>query len=132
MPTFTPCPSESKESSTSEETAWHAGITTDPALTAERFVPHPFTDRGGERLYRTGDLVRWRSDGTIEFRGRIDEQIKLRGFRVELGEIESVLASHQAVRQCAVVSSADARDEQRIVAYVVPNRVRWKATTSWL
>ncbi|GAA0975395.1 hypothetical protein GCM10009555_033190 [Acrocarpospora macrocephala] len=81
-----------------------------PALTAERFVPGP----GGTRLYRTGDLVRWRWDGTLEFLGRNDDQVKLRGHRIEPGEIESVLESLPAVRRAAVTVRAD-----NLVAYVV-------------
>ncbi|MEV4135128.1 amino acid adenylation domain-containing protein [Dactylosporangium sp. NPDC049742] len=83
-----------------------------PDLTADRFVPDPYGPPGG-RLYRTGDLVRWRDDGLIDFLGRLDRQVKLRGFRVELGEIESVLT--ERVRHAAVV----ARDD-RLVAYVTP------------
>src|SRR6185295_12360531 len=73
-----------------------------PALTAASFVPHPFAARPGERLYATGDLARYRPDGAIEFAGRIDGQIKIRGFRVELGEIEAALHRHPAVREVAV------------------------------
>ena len=68
-----------------------------PALTAERFVPHPFGSGAGERLYRTGDLGCHRADGTVEYRGRIDRQVKVRGFRIERGEIESALLRHPAV-----------------------------------
>src|ERR1051326_945301 len=92
-----------------------------PDLTAERFVPDPFSETGGERLYRAGDLARYRDDGNIEYLGRTDHQIKLRGFRIELGEIEAVLAGHQAIRQSAVIVREDDQDDQRLVAYVVLN-----------
>ncbi|WLH81392.1 non-ribosomal peptide synthase/polyketide synthase [Pseudomonas sp. FP2335] len=84
-----------------------------PALTAERFIAHPFIS--GERLYRTGDLARYRDDGVIEYAGRIDHQVKLRGQRIELGEIEARLLEHTAVRESAVL----AVDGQSLVAYVV-------------
>lgn len=88
-----------------------------PALTAARFVPDPF--RKGERLYRSGDIVRQLPNGTLEFLGRDDDQFKLRGHRIEPGEIENVLTSHDQIRQAAVVVDGDA-DEPRLVAYVVP------------
>jgi amino acid adenylation domain-containing protein len=91
-----------------------------PDLTAERFVPAVIGE-SGERLYRTGDLVRFLPDGSLEFLGRIDGQVKLRGFRVETGEIESVLAAHPAVRE-AVVELRGAGVDQRLVAWVVPAR----------
>ena len=78
-------------------------------LTAERFIPHPYSEAGGERLYRTGDLVRHRSDGELEFVGRVDEQVKVRGYRIELGEIESVLKGHAAVAECVVVAGTDGK-----------------------
>ena len=116
-----------------------------PDLTAERFVPNPFWGMGDggwgmedsapiphpspppalrlspiPRLYKTGDLARYRPDGQIEYLGRIDHQVKVRGFRVELGEIEAVLGQHPAVRECVVVAQGYVSGENRLVAYVVP------------
>jgi NRPS condensation-like uncharacterized protein/acyl carrier protein len=90
-------------------------------MTAERFIPHPYGETGGERLYRTGDLVRYLSDGNIEFIGRADEQVKVRGYRVELGEIEAVLSEHPLVKQSMVIASEDGRGGKRLVGYVVCN-----------
>jgi amino acid adenylation domain-containing protein len=92
-----------------------------PDLTAERFVTQRLSDRIEERLYRSGDVVRWLADGTLEFLGRQDTQVKLRGFRVELGEVESTLARHPRVRDVAVVVRPGAGGDKRLVAYLVPD-----------
>ena len=92
-----------------------------PDLTAERFVPHPWSLVGGERLYRTGDLACYQEDGTLEYHGRVDQQVKLRGYRVELGEIESVLRECEGVREAVALLREGQKGEKRLVAYVVPS-----------
>jgi len=100
-----------------------------PDLTAERFIPHPYSRSGGERLYRTGDVARYGEDGRIEFLGRADQQVKVRGFRIEPGEIEAVLAGHPDVRECAVVVRATETGEQRLEAHLVARAPQEKRLT---
>ena len=90
-----------------------------PELTAERFIPDPHSAEPGARLYLTGDQARWRSDGTLEHLGRLDLQLKLRGYRIEPGEIEAEIAKHPAVRQAVVAASGNAEGAGRLVAYLV-------------
>ncbi len=90
-----------------------------PELTAEKFIPNPFSSKPGSRLYKTGDLARYLPDGTIEFLGRIDFQVKIRGFRIELGEIEAVLSQHPEVLSVVVVAREDRPENKHLVAYAV-------------
>ena len=93
-----------------------------PALTAEKFWPDPFSRKRGHRLYRTGDIARYLPNGNIEFLGRLDDQVKIRGFRIEPGEIESELRRHPAVHEALVLTHEDAGGDKRLVAYVVPKQ----------
>jgi len=98
------------------------GYLNEPEPTAEKFVPHPFSDEPGSRIYRTGDLARYRNNGTIEFLGRVDHQVKVSGFRIELGEIETVLMEHPNVQSAVVMARQDAPGEKKLAAYVVLRR----------
>jgi surfactin family lipopeptide synthetase A len=92
-----------------------------PDLTAEKFIPDPFSTEPGWRLYRSGDRARYRMDGNVDFIGRTDHQVKIRGFRIEPAEIEAVLAEHLMVREVAVVATADNHDGNQLVAFMVLN-----------
>ena len=91
-----------------------------PNLTAERFITNPFSDKSEARLYKTGDLARYLPNSDIEYLGRIDHQIQIRGFRVELGEIETVLSQHPDVRETVIITRDDQSGNQQLIAYIVP------------
>jgi amino acid adenylation domain-containing protein len=98
------------------------GYLNHPELTAQKFIPNPFSNEPGARLYKTGDLVRYMSDGNIEFLGRIDNQVKIRGFRIELQEIEAVLTQHPQVQQTVVIARENQFKGKFLIAYVVPKK----------
>ena len=92
-----------------------------PALTAARFIPNPFSAEPGARMYAVGDQGRYRADGTVEFLGRTDDQVKIRGYRIELGEIEAVLSQHPVVRNCVVLAQELVPGQKRLAAFFVPD-----------
>ncbi|WP_437277994.1 amino acid adenylation domain-containing protein [Sorangium sp. So ce375] len=98
------------------------GYLRQPGLTAERFIPDPWSGEAGARLYRTGDRARWLPDGTLEFLGRVDHQVKLRGLRIDTAEIEACLRMHPDLRDAVVVLREDAEGDKRLLAYLVPAR----------
>lgn len=93
-----------------------------PELTKEKFVPDPFSDNAEDRLYRTGDLARFLPDGNIEYLGRIDFQVKIRGLRIELGEVEAILGSHPDVRECVAVVREDMPGNKQLAAYIAAHK----------
>ncbi|MBT2605232.1 amino acid adenylation domain-containing protein, partial [Bacillus sp. ISL-53] len=94
-----------------------------PNLTAERFLPNPFTERG--KIYRTGDLVRHLPEGTIEYLGRLDHQVKVRGYRIELSEIEAVLLQHSSISEAVVITKKDMLDDKKLIVYLVSSENRF-------
>ena len=110
------------------------GYLEQPALTAERFLPDPFSGESGVRLYKTGDLVRYLADGRLEFLGRLDHQVKIRGLRIELGEIETLLRRHPAVDKALVIAQEDMSGDHRLVAYIIEGqeKVSGPELRTWL
>ncbi|MDY7094343.1 MAG: amino acid adenylation domain-containing protein [Acidobacteriota bacterium] len=103
-----------------------------PRWTAEHFLPDPFSRQPGERLFRTGDLARWSHDGGLEVLGRLDQQVRIRGYRVEPEEIEARLLRHPEVGQCAVLCREDGAGNRRLVAYVVRDYFPWREALAQL
>ncbi|MCX7595464.1 MAG: AMP-binding protein, partial [Fischerella sp.] len=104
------------------------GYLNQPELTAQKFIPNPFSDEPNARLYKTGDLARYLRDGNIEFLGRIDHQVKLRGYRIELTAIEALLLQHPVIREAVVILREEESGSKRLVAYVIPQQKPAPAT----
>ncbi|RAL24618.1 phenylalanine racemase [Thermoflavimicrobium daqui] len=102
-----------------------------PAETAQKFIPAPFTSNPEERMYKTGDLARWRDDGTIEFLGRADYQVKIYGYRVELGEVEATILQHEVIKEAVVVAQLDPSGGKRLLSYIVPDKTKVKSA-EWI
>ncbi|MBW4465527.1 MAG: amino acid adenylation domain-containing protein [Pegethrix bostrychoides GSE-TBD4-15B] len=96
------------------------GYLNHPELTAEKFIPDPFSNQPDARLYRSGDFAVYQPDGSLKYLGRIDHQVKIRGFRIELGEIEATLNQHPEVRESVVVAREDSSGDKRLVSYIIP------------
>ncbi len=103
------------------------GYLNNDVLTAQKFVPDPFSTVANAKMYKTGDVGCWLPDGNIQFQGRVDDQVKIRGFRIEPGEIETVLGQQESVKQCVVIANEDQHGTKRLVAYVVPETTFDKA-----
>jgi amino acid adenylation domain-containing protein len=99
------------------------GYLNQPEMTAQRFIPDPFSTKPGARLYRTGDLARILPDGNIQYMGRVDNQVKIRGYRIELGDIEAAIGQYSDVREAAVTVREDKVGEKRLVAYITPKSI---------
>jgi len=101
-----------------------------PELTAEKFIPDPFSNQDGARLYRTGDFARYLPNGDLEYLGRVDNQVKIRGFRIELGEVEAMLKQHPGVKEAIVATSDHDDADNRLIAYLVPEQTADDETTA--
>lgn len=107
------------------------GYLNSPEVTAERFIPHPFSSKPGARLYKTGDLVRYRPDGNLEFLGRMDQQVKIRGHRVEPSEVAAILSLHSDVKECVVIARENDLKEKSLLAYITVKQAIIHSQDEW-